>query len=401
MREIRLVKHGSPQESLLIKDDVQIPVPGKDEVLIRVNAASVNPIDFRISEKYGWTIFAEVKGVELPIVLGRDFAGEIVAIGTEVTAFSVSDRVWGAIDPFEIEGIKQGTHSQYIVLPVDKVVNTPISLSDIEASSLPYVFITTWNSICNVANIDLANIRGKKVLINGGSGGVGSMSIQLMKAYGAYVITTCSSKNTAFVKKLGADEVFEYDKGIFPDLTDVDFVYNLVPKEGSQKIAIETLRLSPLNKEDAETVYNAHKICIAELDKDISGFVLEQYKDILRHFDAAVAHITADKAVYLSIVSPMMKLTNQMGFHPGMREYVRSVLALKVEQLINYGRCYHYGFFTFNKLGMSELASLVESKQIVPNVSHCYSIDHVVDAFVQIGSGHTRGKVVLDMQNPV
>lgn len=199
--------------------DVATPEPAPNDVLIKVRAASVNPVDGKITNGYmrGRIDFA------LPHVLGRDCAGVIAKVGSAVTAFAPGDEVYGVADQ-----ARWGTQAEYVVTLAGTVARKPAGLSDIEAGSLPVAGLSALAGLVTAADLK----RGERVLIHAGAGGVGTFAVQLAKHLGAVVATTAGTANLDFVRSLGADVVIDYGKTDFADaIKDYDLVFDLVGGE--------------------------------------------------------------------------------------------------------------------------------------------------------------------------
>jgi NADPH:quinone reductase-like Zn-dependent oxidoreductase len=192
--------------------DVPNPLVGDDDVLVQIHAASVNPLDYRTRD-------GAVKAIlpyRVPFILGNDMAGVVVAVGAAVTGFAVGDEVYARPDKNRI-----GTFAELIAIHQDDVAIKPTTLTMEEAASIPLVGLTSWQALVERANLQ----PGQKVLIHAGSGGVGTIAIQLAKHLGASVATTTSTSNIDLVKRLGADVVVDYKKQDFESvLHDYDVV---------------------------------------------------------------------------------------------------------------------------------------------------------------------------------
>lgn len=179
-------------------EDIPVPDPGTGEVLVRVRCASLNPVDWKIAAgKFRLLI----KG-GLPRTMGSDFAGEIAGIGPGVAGWSIGDRVMGFIDPFKCPA---GTFAEYVAVPAGFLMRRPESLDDVVGAALPCVGITAI-ALCDQARVG----RGSSVLVNGASGGVGHLAVQVAKARGALVAATASAGRREFVTALGADAFIDY-----------------------------------------------------------------------------------------------------------------------------------------------------------------------------------------------
>lgn len=179
-------------------EDVPVPSPAAGELLVRVASASLNPVDWKIAT--GSFRFL-VKG-GLPRTMGSDFAGRVAAIGPGVTGWSVDEPVMGFIDPF---ARKEGTFAEFVLVPAGFVYRRPPSIDDRLGAALPCVGITA------VALCDLARVgRGSNVLVNGASGGVGHLAVQVARARGARVTAVASERRREFIAALGAYAFIDY-----------------------------------------------------------------------------------------------------------------------------------------------------------------------------------------------
>lgn len=212
MKAVRIHEYGNRE--VLVFEDAPMPSITSNEVLVRVIAASVNPVDWKIREGY----LKEMIPYQLPLTLGWDVSGVVTEVGTNVTRFRVGDAVYSRPD------IKRnGTYAEFVAIRESEVALKPLTISHNEAASLPLAGITAWEVLINTAQLS----AGQRVLIHAGSGGVGSIAIQLAKSRGAYVIATTSGKNVALVKSLGADEVIDYQTQNFTEkLRDIDVVFD-------------------------------------------------------------------------------------------------------------------------------------------------------------------------------
>jgi alcohol dehydrogenase len=198
--------------------DVPEPEMQEDDVMIRVHAAGVNPVDARIREGD----FKAFLRYRLPIVLGCDVAGVVVGVASRVRRFKPGDEVYARPADQRI-----GTFAELIAVNENDIAIKPRTLTMEEAASIPLVGETAWQALIERANLQ----RGQKVLIHAGSGGVGTFAIQLAKHIGATVATTTSTANVDLVKSLGADVVIDYRKEDFADtLRDYDVVLNSLDK---------------------------------------------------------------------------------------------------------------------------------------------------------------------------
>ncbi|AHV96918.1 NADP-dependent oxidoreductase [Paenibacillus sabinae] len=216
MNGIGIKEYGDEQQLKMIA--VETEPLGPEDLLITIKASGVNPVDWKVREG----LLREAFPYRLPLILGWDAAGTVAAAGSKVTDFKVGDDVF-----FRPEMEKQGTYADEIVVPARFVAPMPRGLTYVEAASLPLVGLTVWQALVEAGNVQAVD----KVLILGGSGGIGSAAIQLAKARGAYVATTTSSRNIEFVRALGADEVLAYDRGTLDTATEFDFMLDTLGGE--------------------------------------------------------------------------------------------------------------------------------------------------------------------------
>lgn len=199
------------------------PQVGEDDVLVQIHAASVNPLDLKTRDGD----FTLILPYRVPFVLGNDMAGVIVAVGASVTRFTVGDEVYARPDKDRI-----GTFAELIAIHQDDVALKPSMLTMEEAAAVPLVGLTAWQALVERAGLQ----AGQKVLIHAGSGGVGTIAIQLAKQLGASVATTTSSANVELVTSLGADVVIDYTKQAFETvLRDYDVVLDTLGGEVLRK----------------------------------------------------------------------------------------------------------------------------------------------------------------------
>jgi len=196
-----LKSFGSPDSFELC--EVPKPVPHTGQVLVRVHATSINPLDYQVRRGD----YADL--VPLPAITGHDVSGVVEAIGPGVTNFAPGDEVWYTPQIFD----GPGSYAEYHVAAENIVAKKPLSLSHLEAASLSLVGGTAWEALTVRAALRV----GESILIHGGAGGVGHVAIQLAKAIGAKVFTTVREANAEFVKRMGADVIIDYEKEDYVD----------------------------------------------------------------------------------------------------------------------------------------------------------------------------------------
>ncbi len=263
MKAIQIHQFGGVEE--LKYEDAELPKINPDDVLIKVFATSINPVDWKVRE-------GEMKQIKFtfPLILGWDVSGVITEVGSEVKNFEVGQEVYSRPDlP------RNGTYAEYVAVKAGSIAEKPRSIPHLEAASIPLAGLTAWQGIFDNGKLK----PGQKILIHGASGGVGTLAIQLAKWKGAYVIGTASEKNIDFLKELGADEVIDYKHQQFEkELKDIDVVFDTIGGE-TQKKSAEVLKtggilVSTVGVQDEE-VFKAKNI-------QAVGFAAQTYPEQLK-----------------------------------------------------------------------------------------------------------------------
>lgn len=210
MKSIRIHAYGGTE--VMVYEDAPRPTPARGDVLVRVHAAGVNPVDWKVRE-------GRLQGRvnhRLPLILGWDVAGVVEELGVGVTHIKVGDAVYARPDI-----ARDGAYAEYIAVRAAELALKPRSLDFIHAAAVPLAALTAWQSL-----FDAAGLRaGQSVLIHAGAGGVGHFAVQLARWRGARVVATASKSNAEFLRGLGADEVIDYHDTPFEDaVTDMDVV---------------------------------------------------------------------------------------------------------------------------------------------------------------------------------
>jgi NADPH:quinone reductase-like Zn-dependent oxidoreductase len=222
MKAIRIHNYGGP-EVLQYEEAPRPKVAAATEVLIRVHAAGVNPIDWKVREGYMKDFWPH----EFPLILGWDLSGVVEKIGTGVSHFKKGDEVYSVPD-----ASRDGAYAEYIVVRESEVALKPKSLHHVRAAAVPLAAVTAWQALFDAGQLK----RGQRVLIHGGSGGVGHVAVQLAKWKGAHVLATASTKNQELLRELGVDEPIDYTKQKFEDVArDVDLVLDLIGGETQER----------------------------------------------------------------------------------------------------------------------------------------------------------------------
>lgn len=217
MKAIVVHEYGGPE--VLKYEDAPRPEPKEDQILVRVIAAGVNPVDGMIRSG----MFAKHEKAAFPMILGGDIAGVVENVGNKITKYKAGDPVFAYLS------LKNGGgYAEYALATEREATLKPKSLTYVEAAAVPVVALTAWQALVDTAKLS----AGQTVLIHGGSGGVGTFAIQIAKARGAKVIATASTANQDLLKELGADIAVDYTKQKFEDLAkDVDVVLDSVGKD--------------------------------------------------------------------------------------------------------------------------------------------------------------------------
>ncbi len=217
MKAIVIHEYGGPE--VLKYEDVPRPEPKEDQILVRVIAAGVNPVDEAGRSERSAKFF----GITLPFIPGYDIAGIVEKTGGKITKFKTGDSVYAYLSL-----TKGGGYAEYAAASEAEAAAKPKSISFVEAAGVPVVALTAWQALIDTAKLS----AGQTVLIHGGSGGVGTFAIQIAKARGAKVIATASTANQDFLKQLGADLAIDYTKTKFEDVAkNVDVVLDSVGKD--------------------------------------------------------------------------------------------------------------------------------------------------------------------------
>lgn len=315
--------------------EVAEPVLAEDEVLIKVQAAGVNLLDAKIRKGE----FRLILPYRLPLVLGHDVAGTVLATGARVTRFAPGDEVYARPDDLRI-----GAFAERIAVRESALAKKPATLSMEQAASLPLVGLTAWQALVGLASVQ----PGEKVFIQAGSGGVGSIAIQLAKHLGAFVATTASAANTAWVRELGADLVLDYKKDdIAGTLRDYDVVLH------SQDTATLVKSLSVL-RPGGRLV-------------SISG--------------------PPDPAFARAIGAPWL-----------LRLAVR-LLSARVRRLARRRQVrYDFLFMRADGARLDQIAALVDAGVIRPVIDSVFPFARTPEALAYVETGHAKGKVIVGGQ---
>ncbi len=209
MKAVRIHAYGGPE--VLQYEEAPRPAPQDGEILVRVQACGINPVDWKVREGY----MKDVWPAQFPLILGCDVAGTVEQVGANVTEFAAGDAVYALVP--------SGGYAEYASFPASIAARKPETLDFVQTASLPVAALTAWQALFDHAHLE----AGQSVLIHAASGGVGHLAVQFAKNKGAHVVATASARNHDFVRSLGADEVLDYNTTKFEDVVhDMDVVFD-------------------------------------------------------------------------------------------------------------------------------------------------------------------------------
>jgi len=315
--------------------DMPMPEPREDDVLIQIHAAGVNPVDSKIRDGE----FKLILPYRLPLILGNDLAGVVVRVGSRARRFKPGDEVYARPQKDHI-----GTFAEFIAVKEDAVALKPTSLTMEEAASIPLVGLTAWQALIEKGQLK----NGQKVLIHAGSGGVGTLAIQLAKHVGATVATTTSARNIELVKRLGADIVIDYKKDDFSAiLKDYDVV----------------------------------------LDTQ-GGKALEKSLRVLK---------PGGKLIGIA-GPPDPDFAKEMGASWFLKTVMR-FLSYRIRKAAKrHGVSYSFLFMRADGGQLSQIAKLIDAGAIKPVIDQVFPFESTKEALTYVETGRVKGKVVIRIQ---
>jgi len=334
MKAVRIHRYGDA--SVLQLDEVPRPKLLPRDVRIRVCATSVNPVDWKIRSGGQRNIIP----LKLPWILGLDVSGVVTEIGPKVQHFRVGDEVWSS--PTHL---RPGTYAEEVCIDESEVARKPQFISHDEAASLPLVALTAYQCVAEAGLVQ----SGQTALIHAGAGGVGTVAIQIAKYLGARVITTCSARNVAFVKSLGADQVIDYTKiRVENAAANVDFI------------------LDSLGEPAFESNLN-----------------------VIRR-GGRIANITLNVASHVERHGPLLGTLTLAGSFVGML----------VKPFVKKNVCVQHVIKRGDGIMLEQIADLVDLGAIKPVIDTVFPLELVREAHRYSESRHVRGKIVLHIANP-
>ncbi|HBB30444.1 MAG TPA: zinc-binding alcohol dehydrogenase [Cyanobacteria bacterium UBA8803] len=217
MKAVIINQYGSTE--VLEYSNIETPQITSDQLLIKVRATSVNPVDWKIRKG----MLKPLTGNKFPMVLGMDISGEVVEVGNKVTGFKVGDAIYAYIGK-----VPGGAYAEYAAVAASAVALKPSNMTYEQAAAIPVAALTALQSLRDLGNIE----KGQKVLINGGSGGVGTYAVQIAKALATEVTAVCSTRNVELVIGLGVDRVIDYTQQDFTkDTVKYDIILDAVANQ--------------------------------------------------------------------------------------------------------------------------------------------------------------------------
>lgn len=221
MDAVRIHGYGGPE--VLRYEDTPRPEPGEGDVLVKVYAAGVNPVDWKIREGY----LRGFRDFPLPLIPGWDFSGVVEELGPGVTGWKTGDEVYARPDIG-----RHGAYAEYIAVRASEIQHKPKKLDHVNSAAIPLAALTAWQAIFDAGELQ----TGQKILIHAAAGGVGTFAVQLAKWKGAYVIGTASARNHELLRELGADELIDYNTTRFEEaVKDVDVVLDSMAGETRER----------------------------------------------------------------------------------------------------------------------------------------------------------------------
>jgi NADPH:quinone reductase-like Zn-dependent oxidoreductase len=333
MKAFILDRYG--KKTALRLGDAPEPTPQDNDILVEVHAAALNLLDSKVRDGE----FKPILPYRPPFILGHDVAGKVVRVGAKVRAFKVGDEVYARPRDGRV-----GTFAEFIAINEADAAHKPKNLSMEEAASIPLVGLTAWQVLIERAKLQ----KGQKVLIQAGSGGVGTFAIQLAKHLGATVATTTSTANIELVRGLGADVVVDY------------------------------------KKDDFEKVLSGYDVALNSLD----GQTLEKSLEVLK-----------PGGQLISISGPPDPQFAKAAGLNGVLQLVMGLLSRRIRKKAKARRAsYSFLFMRADGQQLGQIAALIEAGVIRPVVDRVFPFTALNEAMAYVDSGRAKGKVVIKVK---
>ena len=338
---------------------------GPSQMLVKVEAASVNPLDVMMSRSYGRTVLNSLGRLEsysrgltqaptLPTAMGRDFSGVVVRGGPLVRRNLVPGAaVWGATFPGS-----PGCHQEYVVVEQEMLSPAPKPLKHLEAASIPYAGLTAWSAIATTSNLQEGSSKDARVLLLGGGGGVGDIALQLLSRHFGAVVTAVVSGEAGAERALrcGASQVLDY--------TDSDYQHQLLQLDRFDLV----------------------------LDSAGVGTSPDSLKPLLS--------LLRYRGCIVTLSSPLLKNTDSLGLMPGFASSLASLVTLNASSLQERSRStVRWAYFMPNPRALLTLAWLVKMGRLMPPPITVFPLAQAREAYAKVEAGGLRGKVVIDMES--
>ena len=333
MKALILKKYGGPDQVAFA--DIPEPALKPDEILVRVHAVGLNPIDYMIPKGS----FKPILRFDLPATLGSDLAGVVAEVGSRVTRFKVGDAVFASI--FDLGS---GSLAEFAVVPERAAALKPSKLDFVQAASIPMVGLTAWQALKERARVR----PGQKVFIPAGSGGIGTFAIQLAKHLGAKVGTTTSTANVDLVRGLGADEVIDY------------------------------------KKQEFEEVLRNYDVVLGT----VKGDTLKKSLRILK----------ANSSIISLVGPPDAAFARARGMNFFMKAVFGLLSGGMIRQAAKIGAVYSFLFVRPDGRQLAEIGALLETGKIRPVIDRVFPFDQAKGALAYLEQGRAKGKVVVQLR---
>lgn len=338
-----------------LREDVSVPILSTpSDVLVKVEASSVNPLDTMMARGYGNSVLSNLRPENngQGITLGRDFSGTIVDVGmTACSEYKIGDEVWGATFPSS-----QGSHADFVTASTYTIAKKPKNLKHIEAAAIPFTGLTAWSSLMISAGLSSEKLNRNakfKILIIGASGGVGTFAVQLLKALNYSVVAV--TEDFELLEKLGADVVLDHNEEDYHDtlksLSSFDVIFDFAGL-GDNSV---------------------------------------QYMKYLRPWS---------NSKLVTLMSPLLKSTDKNGIIPGTVQTLVDLATKNIQTVINNNGCtFRYGYFMPNPYALKSITKYVEDGKINPIIQEVYKLEHLVAGYEAMERGNLSGKIVVDHTN--
>lgn len=340
MRAVWIKRYGAAGDALEVTGEAPEPFLRPGEILIRVAAASLNPIDVQRRTGYGRSLLGALGAARLPMIPGRDCSGVVAEVGAGVRRFQVGDRVWTAPDPLDT-----GTHADFVAVREGYATHVPGCFDEIQAAAVPYAGLTAWSALVRTAGLGPGRSAGKRVLVHGGTGGIGSLAIQMLKAWDAEVATTCRGGAVTLAYGLGADHVIDFETTDFSKrLSDYDVVFDII------------------GGPTRDRSFRVLKPCSGHL---------------------------------VTVVSPLLPLADRFGLALGLPTAAADLAARKTRAALPFGRRFDWAFVRADGEALEHFRQLAERGALKPLIDRVFPLEEVAAAHTYFERGGVRGKVVL------